>query len=54
MQNVAILNTIAGSATVLAAIPALGSLLFVFTMVVGRELLVRKVFEWAVINASGF
>lgn len=53
MQNVAILNTIAGSATVLAAIPAVGSLLFVALMIIGRELLVRKLFEWAVLNASG-
>jgi hypothetical protein len=53
MQNVITMNLIAGSATLLAVLPMLGAVAFVTLMIVGRELLVRWLFGWAVRHASG-
>lgn len=53
MQNVIVLNLLAGSATILSVIPAFPAVLFVLTMIIGRELLVRVLFRWMVRHASG-
>ncbi|MBX3064438.1 MAG: hypothetical protein U0528_08225 [Anaerolineae bacterium] len=53
MQNVIVLNLLAGSATILSVIPAFPAVLFVLTMIIGRELLVRQLFRWTVRHASG-
>lgn len=54
LQNIIVMNFVAGSATLLAVLPITAALTFVVVMIIGRELLVRWLFHWITRHASGW
>jgi hypothetical protein len=54
LQNIVVMNFIAGSATLLAVLPMTTAVSFVIAMIIGRELLVRWLFHWITRHASGW
>ena len=54
LQNIIVMNFVAGSATLLAVLPMTAAVAFVVATLIGRELLVRWLFRWITNHASGW